>query len=477
MTRHQLELGGAFRWTAIGQGGSLLIQFLSALPLSRLLGPHAFGIAAYTILVYTALGIVVDVGVTAAVARLREEQSTADTLGRLNLTAVATAGAGCALLAVLHSTLARALTGPSEASAVSAYLLLLVIPVLAMAFQAVPRGMLIRQHLFARLACADLSAMFMSYCFALLWVLGGKRGAAPLVLQLILLGLLRGALISVVSRWRPTFRMRASAGWKDHSSFLRGNWVYAVNTFLSRNADNLIVGKTLGLTSLGFYARAFSLFLAPFTQLQYSLANIMLRNFSHDQCPSRADAAMRYKRLVSGLSVVAFVIAGGLFANARAVVLTLFGSRWSTCSMYIMAFSVALLVQLLVSPGLWYVQARGPTKLLGVLGFANLAPLGGVVIGGFAHSPRLVAILYPVFSVGGTLAPAISALAYVTGVSIASHLRLLAPGIAGGLGVAGMSYLVRSGAPLPDYAQCGFLVAFAVVVLVLSRRLIVAALS
>jgi PST family polysaccharide transporter len=327
------------------------------------------------------------------------------------------------------------------------YILVLGPALIAMAWQAVPRGLLIRRHMFKRLALSDLAAIAASYGIAIIWATRDSASAAPLVGQLVSLGILRGIFISASSDWRPGIRMHLRA-LSEQFRFLRGSWLYSTNTFASRNVDNLMVGRLMGVSSLGLYTRAFSLFLSPFTQLQYSLAGITLRYFSRDQMPSDEKARQRYLNLFSAVACLATIVGVALLAGAEPVVGLLFGNRWLACVPLVRAFSFALWTQLLLCPGLWFLQARGPEQYLSRLGYLNLLPLLGVLVGALAHSLVLLAIAYSVVCVVGTLAIGLVSISRATGVTLIAHVRELRT--AGSIGVVLLPVLLVLATLIPS---------------------------
>jgi O-antigen/teichoic acid export membrane protein len=101
---------------------------------------------------------------------------------------------------------------------------------------------------------------------------------------------------------------------------------FTVN-YAARNMDNLLVGWRFGPSSLGFYKKAYDLFVLPANQLLSPVGEVALSTLS------RLDReSVQYKRyFLNGLSILAFVgmgIGAGLTLEGKDVIRLLLGSRW-----------------------------------------------------------------------------------------------------------------------------------------------------
>ena len=118
---------------------------------------------------------------------------------------------------------------------------------------------------------------------------------------------------------------------------------YALNVFgrfsfnyTTRNTDNLLVGWRFGPASLGFYKKAYDLFLLPANQLLIPVSDVVLSTLSRLERGSN-----EYKRyFLNGLSILAFVgLAGGglLTLEGRDLIRVLLGAKWGEAG-YIFTF-------------------------------------------------------------------------------------------------------------------------------------------
>ena len=105
--------------------------------------------------------------------------------------------------------------------------------------------------------------------------------------------------------------------------------VYGRFTFnyFTRNTDNLLVGWRFGSTSLGYYKKAYDLFLLPANQLLVPVADVVLSTLSRLERGS-----VQYRRyFLNGLSILAFIGMGAgayLTLAGRDLIRLLLGAKW-----------------------------------------------------------------------------------------------------------------------------------------------------
>ena len=103
---------------------------------------------------------------------------------------------------------------------------------------------------------------------------------------------------------------------------------YTLNYF-ARNTDNLLVGWRFGSASLGFYKKAYDLFLLPANQLLAPVSEVVLSTLS------RLDRdSVQYRRyFLNGLSILAFIGMGAgaaLTLMGKDLIRVLLGTKWET---------------------------------------------------------------------------------------------------------------------------------------------------
>lgn len=128
-----------------------------------------------------------------------------------------------------------------------------------------------------------------------------------------------------------------------------GVWVFgsAVLSYFSANLDDIVVGRVLDATMLGFYTTAYTLSSFTSQQLTGVITEVAFPAFSKLQS-ERARLRGAYLRVLRWVAVLAFPVAFGLWFIGPELVETLMGARWLPL---IPAFNVLLLWGLLRSVG------------------------------------------------------------------------------------------------------------------------------
>ena len=250
----------------------ILVQLVSTAVLGRLLMPADFGMMGTVGPLLTFFVIFRDLGLTnVAVQRPNISHQEVTNLFWINV------GAGC-ILAVIVAGL-----GPSVALFYRDDRLIAIVAVLASTF--VMNG-LAAQHLavmqrrfhIARLVAIDVSSTTIGaaagICAAVFGLGYWSLAFMPLVSQGFSM-----LLVLVTSSWRP-----GRPVWhREMVGLIRSGGGYAgfnLFNFLSRNLDQILVGRTLGEATLGYYSRAYNLMLLPLSQVTNPLAQVMVPTLS-----------------------------------------------------------------------------------------------------------------------------------------------------------------------------------------------------
>ena len=109
----------------------------------------------------------------------------------------------------------------------------------------------------------------------------------------------------------------------------RGKWVTVAGIFqyLFTNIDNLVVGKLLGLGSLGLYQNAYRVASVPITEISDVFGKVSFPHYARltDNKPKLQEEFGKFTLL---LTLISLVFAGVIFFFTRPVVLILLGTNW-----------------------------------------------------------------------------------------------------------------------------------------------------
>lgn len=144
-----------------------------------------------------------------------------------------------------------------------------------------------------------------------------------------------------------------------------GSRVLGANLFftVSRNADNLLVGRFLGPAALGVYALAYNIMLVPLSRLSTPVQDVLFPALSRTQDDLERTRSMvvRVTRCVAALSMPAML---GLIVVAPDFVVVVLGERWSEAIPVIRILAVVGLAQSITSLNPRIITAQGHARRL-----------------------------------------------------------------------------------------------------------------
>jgi O-antigen/teichoic acid export membrane protein len=127
-------------------------------------------------------------------------------------------------------------------------------------------------------------------------------------------------------QWMPSLPRRV-AGTSSVARFAMHVYGRFSINYFTKNTDNLLVGWRFGSGSLGFYKKAYDLFVLPSNQLLVPIADVVLSTLSRLDC--RSGQYRRY--FLSGLSILAFVgmgVGACLTLEGNDFIRLLLGPKW-----------------------------------------------------------------------------------------------------------------------------------------------------
>jgi O-antigen/teichoic acid export membrane protein len=338
-------------WSFLREGAVSLIVFPTSMILARLLTPAEFGTAAIAYF-FLALGAKLgQVGLNASLVRMKEIQPE-----HTSTAFVVNLGLGACLWIVLT------LLAPLLAASVRSEQVIQIMPVAALtfvisAFGTVPGALMSRDlpRYRERAACEwvgtltnSLVAVFLAWRGFGFWSIVYGHLAADLA---------RASAKLHFARWRPSLRFSTTA-FRELFSFGAGIYVKNLIEYAANNIDNLIVGRLLGMASLGFYDRAFGLTSRMVSRINLAGPSISFRIFSliHED---HERFRRGFKQIVLAVSLVGYPIFTALILLAPALIPVLFGPRWTPSVLPFQILCAAGMLRLLTTYTVTATQAKG----------------------------------------------------------------------------------------------------------------------
>jgi O-antigen/teichoic acid export membrane protein len=338
-------------WSFLREAGDSLVMLPTSVVLARLLSPTEFGIAAVAYFFLSLGARLSQFGLQAALVRtkeLRPEHASSVFAVNLGLGAFA-----WGVLTVSASAIAAFVRNEQAGE---------VIPVAALtffisAFGTVPGALLARdvQRYRARVTC-EWSGTIANVVVAILLAWNGFSFWS-IVYGHLANDLARASARLYFARWRPSVRFSPQA-FRELVSFGAGTYVKNLLDYAAGNIDNLIVGRVLGMSALGFYDKAFNLTSRMLSRINLAGPSASFRIFVmiHEEHERFRRA---YRRVLLAVSLVGYPMLTGLIVMAPELISLLFGPRWMPSVLPFQVLCAAGMPRLLNTYASTATQAKG----------------------------------------------------------------------------------------------------------------------
>jgi O-antigen/teichoic acid export membrane protein len=270
-------------WSWVTSVGTELMWLPTAMITARLLTPQDFGVTATASFFINMAARLTQFGFNAALLRMKEvDDDHASSIFVMNIVLGATAWV---ILALSSPAIASFFRSPATGQ---------ILPIAALSFLAVPFGTVPSALLMRDFRYKEITLI--------LWINTLTSSLSTISLAWLGFGywsLVYGQLIAAVvssvaklyyGRWRLRFRFTMQAA-RDTFSFGMGIYALRLVEYGALNLDSMAVGRTMGMTALGFYDKAFNLMSRVLDRLNQAGPVISFRVFALIQ-----DEQERYRR-------------------------------------------------------------------------------------------------------------------------------------------------------------------------------------
>ncbi|HUN60359.1 MAG TPA: lipopolysaccharide biosynthesis protein [Candidatus Sulfotelmatobacter sp.] len=196
-------------------------------------------------------------------------------------------------------------------------------------------------------------------------------------------------------KWIPSFPRRDTAGTGSGLKFAANVYCHFAFSYLTSNTDNLLVGWRYGAQPLGFYKKAYDLFVLPQTQLMSPISAVAVSTLSRVS-GDRERFRRYFLEIISVLALVGMGIGTDFALVGKDIIRVLLGPGWDEAGRIFSLFGPGIGVMLLYSTHGWIHLSIGrPERWLrwGLLGFVCTTSLFFV---GLHWGPSGVALAWTV---------------------------------------------------------------------------------
>ena len=318
-------------WVSMSSVLGAGLSFLKSIVLARLLMPEVFGLMAICSMVIRGIEIFTETGFGAALIhrqqRFEDARDTAFTLWVLR-------GVGLALVAFLAA--------PWIAAFYNEEILTWVIAVVGISFvltgfNNINTIALQKELDFKRLTYLEQTGAIMSTIVAvgLAYLL---RDVWALVYAQLAASVISVGLSYLLVPGRPRFRFHPAIARElfSYGKFMTG---LAIVVFMTNQLDSAMIGKLLGMESLGYYTVAYTLANVASTDVSKIIARVFFPLFSKLQS-DLVQLRVEYARGVRLVATVVVPITVIILVLAHEIVAMLYGAKWATAAVPLQILSV-----------------------------------------------------------------------------------------------------------------------------------------
>lgn len=204
------------------------------------------------------------------------------------------------------------------------------------------KALLRRKMQFGRLGVVEIAAVTISLSVAVIAAMSGA-GYWSLVMKHVFLAAMTALGCWIAMPWRPALPKRGS-GVRSMLRFGANVSGFNLATYFSRNADNVLIGRFIGVAALGFYGKAYNLLMLPVSQIRSPITSVglpALSRLQHDPARYRE----YYRKLLHVLLFLTAPLGFLLGVHSNEVILLALGAQWVPVSSVFRIFAVLVLPQ------------------------------------------------------------------------------------------------------------------------------------
>jgi len=173
----------------------------------------------------------------------------------------------------------------------------------------------------------------------------------------------------IACSWRPSSPIKPK-GIKEFLHFGSGIAGFNIINYFSRNMDNILVGKYLGPTALGFYSKAYQLLMLPLTQLRDPLTTVGIPALSTlSNTPEKFKAY--YKKYLFLMAFFSMPLVTYLAVYSDNVITIVLGQNWLESSLIFKLLAISAFIQPVASTRGLILISTGNSKRFFIWGAIN----------------------------------------------------------------------------------------------------------
>lgn len=364
MENRSYNLKQAAMINAAGKYSKIILSIIVEVILARLLTPYDYGVVAVVTVFTTFFSIFSDMGIGTAI--IQKKDLTKEEIDYIYTFTVYIA----VILMILFFFASFAIASFYKSNVYLRISQLLSLSLLFNTLNMVPNGILNREKRFVTIAIRTVVVYSIAVLITIVLAFLGAKYYA-LVVQAILTAFF--TFIWNYQSTRPKFKLRYKGdAIKKIASYSGFQFAFNLLNYFSRNLDNLLAGRFIGSTQLGFYNKAYTLMQYPVSNLSGVITPVLHPILSDYQFKS----SILYSKY---MKVVKILFAVGIWAEAVCIfagpeiIHIMYGDKWNSSIICFQLLAISISTQMVNSSSGAAFQALGNTRMLFIQGCINTA--------------------------------------------------------------------------------------------------------
>lgn len=328
-------------WTAFDKYSNFVITLVISMVLARLLTPHEFGVVATATVLMAFLTMMANFGIGPAIIQ-RKDLNQDDLNAIFSFTILI--GIVLGIISFISSWVIADYYGNPELKPI---IQILSVGLFLTCLNVVPSALMSKNLRFKEMATR--SVLFNAF-FGLLGVTAAFYGAG--VYALICPPIIASLFTFFYNNYFYPVRVSCHLTIDPVKKiFSYSFYVLLTNfiTYINKNLDKLIIGKTLSASSLGYYDKAYRLMQMPMAYVTTVITPVMQPVLSNIQNDKHA-IAEKYTNIISFIASLSFPIAAILFFSSEDLIFVFYGKAWLSVVPVFKILSLSVPVVLITSP-------------------------------------------------------------------------------------------------------------------------------
>ena len=372
MSVKKIILQGVF-YTGIAKYSNIVVSIIIGAILARLLSPEEFGVVAIVTVFVTFFQLLSDFGIGPAIV---QNQNLNKNDVKSLFTVMILVGFTMSLLFFLSADIIAEFYDNIELIKITQ---LLSISVFFYSVQVVPLALIQKELKFRELGVISFSVQTFTGIIAVFLAFKDFSYYSLIIKSIIESSVLFLIYLSIT---KPGFTIRISiTSIKKVFRFSIYQFLFNFINYFSRNSDNILIGKYLSSSSLGYYDKSYRLMLLPVQNLTHVITPVLMPVLSK-YGDDKERVLISYLKVVRILALIGFPLSIFLFFNANEVILILYGDQWKESVIVFRYLALSIGIQMVLSSTGAIFQSLNRTDLLffsGVL--SSIMMVSGILYG------------------------------------------------------------------------------------------------